>query len=117
MTEMAGASQEPDRPEPNPDTAREVFPVTFEKDFKDFRGNDTVDEGPFAPKSSSAPVSVESPTSPTGLEDVSEEDLVSPVPTSAEKDKSPTTTPPSVSTTPPSSAASSTGKTKQPAKT
>lgn len=108
--ELAGATQEPRRPEPNQETAREVFPVVFEKDYMDFRGVETPDEGELAPKSSSAPASVDTPRSVTGLEDLSEEESGSPAPTNAEKDKSPTTSEPEGSGSPTSSEATSTGK-------
>ena len=72
---LAGATSEP-TPEER-DEAVEVYPISFEKDFMDFRP--IADEGSeVAPKASSAPVSVTLPTSVTGLEDVSEEELESP---------------------------------------
>lgn len=61
-------------PPPLPDTAREVYPVSFEKDDLDFRGIPVEDE-PVVPKASSAPVSVATQASVTGLEDVSTDDL------------------------------------------
>jgi hypothetical protein len=94
--ELAGASQEASRPEPNPDTAREIHPVILEKDYLDFRPKSETDvEEAIAPKSSLVPVSVASPTSPTGLEDVSEEDLGTDALPNAEKDRSQQSSPPS----------------------
>jgi hypothetical protein len=69
-----------------PDTARQVFPVSFEKDDLDFRGVVEEDE-PVVPKASSVPVSASTQTSVTGLEDVSLEDLDKPVQTNVAKDK------------------------------
>lgn len=92
VNELAGATQEPVAPEPNPDTARQVFPVMFEKDDMDFRPTDPDVKEASAPKFSSAPASVVSQPSPTGLEDVSEEDLVTTAQVPAEKDKNQTTT-------------------------
>lgn len=91
--ELAGATQDKRQPEPDPDTAVEIHPVSFDKDFMDFRANprgvdETVEEVG-VPKSSLAPASVEPPTSLTGLEDVSVEDLERLVPLSAAKDKNP----------------------------
>lgn len=80
---LAGPTYPADPPPP-PDTAREVFPVSFEKDDMDFRGVVEEDE-PVVPKASSAPVSAETPRSVTGLEDVSSEDLETNAHTSAEK--------------------------------
>jgi hypothetical protein len=60
--ELAGASG---LPVPvAPPEAREVFPVMFEKDYKDFTGVPIEDE-PVVPKASSAPVSVTTPTCQT----------------------------------------------------
>jgi hypothetical protein len=67
-----------------PEEPREVFPVRFDKDYLDFRGTPEDDE--MVPKASSAPVSVETPRSPTGLEDVFEDGSESPVLDSVEKD-------------------------------
>jgi len=83
--ELAGTTQPPVALDPNPDTAVEVFPVTFEKDDLDFRGVVPEDE-PVIPKASSAPVSVETPQSVTGLEDVSTDDLETSAQNNVEKD-------------------------------
>ena len=72
--ELAGATQPPVAPPTDPDTARQVFPVSFEKDDLDFRGVVEEDE-PVVPKASSAPVSAGTLQSVTGLEDVSTDDL------------------------------------------
>lgn len=80
--EMAGPTQPPSPDETN---ARQVFPVLFEKDYLDFTGTPPEDE-PVIPKASSAPVSVTTQTSVTGLEDLLEEDQESPVQTNAVKD-------------------------------
>lgn len=68
---LAGAARPTPSPQPMPDEPREVFPVRFDKDYLDFRGTPKDDE--LVPKASSAPVSVETPKSPTGLEDVFDE--------------------------------------------
>lgn len=116
--ELAGAAQEPFRPEPNLDTAREVQPIILEKDYLDYRPKSEAQvEEAIAPKSSLVQASVVPPTSPTGLEDVSEEDLESPVQPSAEKDKSPETTKPIESGSQTSSPETSPGKTKPTVKT
>lgn len=99
-SEMAGATQEPVAPPVDPDQAREVFPIMFEKDDMDFRPIDPAEKEVSVPKSSSAPVSVEQPQSPTGLEDVSEEDLAKTAQVPAEKDKSQTSTTQTESGTP-----------------
>ena len=87
--EMPGAS-DPGKPR-EPNEAIEVFPILFDKDYLDFRGVQEEDE-PVDPKSSTAPVSVETPSSPTGLEDVSEDDLDNPAQVNVEKDTSQETT-------------------------
>lgn len=80
--ELAGASQ-PSSVPLAPIEPREVFPITFEKDHLDFRPVPTTED--IAPKASSAPVSVATQTSVTGLEDVSSEDLETSAPQGAEK--------------------------------
>lgn len=82
---LAGASQ-PDGKNPVPDTAQEVFPVQFEKDYLDYTGTLAEDE-PVVPKASSAPVSASTQESVTGLEDLSSDDLEKNVPSNAEKEK------------------------------
>lgn len=82
--ELAGATNQSPPVAPPPDQAREVHPVMFEKDYLDFTPTDPAME-PVVPKASSAPVSVETQKSVTGLEDVSAEDLETPVQNSAEK--------------------------------
>lgn len=86
--EMPGAS-DPGKPR-EAEEAVEIFPILFDKDYLDFRGVQEADEIA-DPKSSTAPASVETPSSPTGLEDVSEEDLDNPVQVNAERDTSPVT--------------------------
>jgi hypothetical protein len=115
--ELAGATQEPSQPEPNVETAREVFPVVFEKDYKDYRpvAEDQPDEGELAPKSSSAPASADTLRSVTGLEDLSDESSETTAQPPAEKDKNPTPSTPIENGTPPSSEANSTGKNEPPA--
>lgn len=90
-SELAGISSDhlPAQEERNPDTAREVFPVSFEKDFMDFSAKPELpEEGVLAPKSSTAPASVEPQRSVTGLEDLSEEDLANSAPETVAKAKS-----------------------------
>jgi hypothetical protein len=83
--ELAGASQ-PVPQRDQPDEAREIFPVKFEKDFKDYRGVEEVEEdSPLAPKGLRVPGSVVQPRSVTGLEDVSEDDLETSATTNAAK--------------------------------
>lgn len=82
--ELAGATPVVPAPYPMPEEPREVFPVRFDKDYMDFRGTPDGDE--LVPKASSAPVSVETPKSPTGLEDVFEGDLETSVQQPVEKD-------------------------------
>ena len=84
--ELAGATQPSTPAEPEPDMAREIFPVTFEKDHLDFRPQRVDEVEVDDPKASSALESVESPPSPTGLEDVSAEDLVTSAPLTVERD-------------------------------
>lgn len=90
--ELAGVSSDGTPDEAQPDEAREVFPIRFEKDYMDFSIQEEPDptEGPLVPKSSSAPASVDPPGSVTGLEDVSSDDTASPAPPNAEKDKNQT---------------------------
>lgn len=89
---LAGSAANEQRvPPPPPIEPREVFPVTMDKDYKDFRG--VVDKDfsgqPVAdqsdPKVLSAPESVGTLKSVTGLEDISEEDLANLVRENAEK--------------------------------
>lgn len=88
--ELAGASTT-GQPEVHvdPDAATAVFPMSFDRDVnKDFRPQE-VQERQQAPKGSYAPNFVSegehSLTSPTGLEDVSSDDMETLAPTSAEK--------------------------------
>lgn len=109
MSDLAGVSSDHVRPDENrsPDTATEVFPIRLEKNFTDLdfvpRAEREPEEGTLVPKSSSAPVSVAQPSSPTGLEDVSSDDLENPVQASVEKDKNQKITVPDVPTPTPSS--------------
>lgn len=82
--ELAGTGEPAKPPVAPPDEAKVVHPILFEKDYLDFTGTPSEDE-PVVPKASSAPVSVATPKSVTGLEDVSEEDLETTAQTSAEK--------------------------------
>lgn len=87
----ANTGRAPEVPPINIDTAREIFPVTFDKDFsatnangtvyqKDYRPREAGEGADEAPKAiSSVQGSVTTQISVTGLEDVSEEDLASPV--------------------------------------
>lgn len=78
--ELAGASDSgaPDQVEPDPDKAVPVTPISFDKDVMDFRPTE-YDEQVLVPKGSSVLAHVSAqrslPTSTTGLEDVSSEDL------------------------------------------
>lgn len=81
---LAGSAASGQRQPEEVDTAQEVFPVTFEKDDLDFRGI-PIEEEPVVPKASSAPASVRTPTSVTGLEDVSSDDLETSAQENAEK--------------------------------
>jgi hypothetical protein len=109
---MAGATQEK-MPEVQSE-AQEIFPVRFDKDYKDFRPEtgEAVDE---VPKGWSARASVTTSTSPTGLEDVSREDLENPVMLSVVKGSQRTSSNPTESGKPTSSEATSTGNPAQPA--
>jgi hypothetical protein len=102
---LAGTTGSP-APVPVSPDPREVFPISFEKDYMDFRPvseeQEELDER--IPKGSTAPVSAATLKSVTGLEDVSSDDLESSAPTSAEKGSVPTLTP--VHGTPTSSQAS-----------
>jgi hypothetical protein len=83
--ELAGASDPKIAPD-LPDEPREIMPLTFEKDLMDFRPVPETDFEDPAPKASSAPVSVASPRSVTGLEDVSYDAEGSPVLENVERD-------------------------------
>lgn len=109
---MAGATQEkaPDAP----DQAREIFPVRFDKDYMDFRP-ETGEAADEVPKGWSARESVTTSTLPTGLEDVSREDLESPAPLSVVRDSLKTTSNPTENGKPTSSEATSTGRLAPPA--
>lgn len=109
---MAGATQEK-TPEVQTEV-REVFPVRFDKDFKDYRveTGEAVDE---VPKGWSARASVITSTLPTGLEDVSKEDLESPAQLSVVKDNPKTTSNPIESGKLTSSKETSTGSEMPPA--
>lgn len=73
--EIAGAANVPAPPPmPKPVEVKEVFPIRFDKDYLDFRGTPEDDE--MVPKASSAPASAGTQTSPTGLEDLYDEDSV-----------------------------------------
>lgn len=84
--ELAGSTQ-PANPKPAEGEAQEVHPVLFEKDYLDFSGTVPEDE-PVVPKAANAPVSVETPTSVIGLEDVSIDDLETSAQQNAERDTS-----------------------------
>lgn len=86
--ELAPPSPPTSTPEGDPDTAREVFPVRFDKGYvKDFRPTAPEED---APKGLLAPVSATPLRSVTGLEDVSSADLETSVPPNVEKDTSTT---------------------------
>lgn len=115
---MAGAADDAKPPvtPSSPDNAREVFPVKFDKDYMDFRMQ-TGEEIEGAPKGWSARGSVTTSGSPTGLEDVSKEDLESSAILSVVRDNPKTSSEQSDSGKQTSSEATSTGKNEQPAKT
>lgn len=113
-SDLPGATGEPPVAPP-PKEPREVFPVSMERDFKDFRGQDVNEEKDFTPKALSALDSAATLPSVTGMEDVSEEDLDNPVQSSVEKDLKQTPSQPPESGKPTSSGATSAGKKKQPA--
>ena len=81
---LAGTSAG-DKPEQPVGEAREIFPVKFDKDYMDFRvqTGEEIDE---VPKGWSARASVTTSGSPTGLEDVSREDLENPASLSVVRD-------------------------------
>lgn len=112
-SEMAGASNPfpknypAPEAEPASDDADEIFPILFEKDYKDFRGIPEEDE-PVVPKVSTVQAFVTTQPSVTGLEDVSADDLESPAKKDAPKE---TLTPPD-SGSQTSSPGGSTGKKK-----
>lgn len=81
---LAGAS-EPAEVEPVASEVREIFPVQFDRDVKDFRPVDR-DGEEVAPKASSAPDFATSQEFVTGLEDVSSEDVARPVLQNVERD-------------------------------
>lgn len=99
---------------PLPANPREVFPIKMERDFKDFRAQSVDEEKDFTPKASSALGSVATPSSVTGMEDVSEEDLDNPAQSNAEKDQSPTNSQPPENGKQTSSEGTSPGRTKPP---
>lgn len=83
QNDVAGAaSPGPDKPEVNPDTAVEIFPLRMDKDFAvtyemDLRPQEVQNEAPKG-LTSSAQASATTLNSVTGMEDVSEVDLDDP---------------------------------------
>lgn len=114
MAGTANTAKPPEAPV-NPDEAREVFPVMFEKDYLDFTGVERSDEGATAPKSSLAPASAGTQTFVTGLEDVSDATSGIPVLQNVEKDTLPKNSQPTSNGSGDSDEGNSNGKTEPPA--